>query len=87
MVYIAQNSGDFNNTDKKSIKQKNRSRARIMNRFKSDFKKYFAYAKFSARSDLKSEVASSYLNWLWWIIDPMLFMLVYTFFCPDCISK
>ena len=50
-----------------------------MNRFKSDFKKYFAYAKFSARSDLKSEVASSYLNWLWWILDPMLFMLVYTF--------
>ena len=50
-----------------------------MKRFKSDFKKYFAYAKFSAKSDLKSEVASSYLNWLWWILDPMLFMLVYTF--------
>ena len=50
-----------------------------MKRFKSDFKKYFAYAKFSARSDLKSEVASSYLNWLWWVLDPMLFMLVYTF--------
>ena len=28
---------------------------------------------------MKSEVASSYLNWLWWILDPMLFMLVYTF--------
>lgn len=50
-----------------------------MKRFKNDFKKYFAYAKFSARSDLKSEVASSYLNWLWWVLDPMLFMLVYTF--------
>jgi len=42
-------------------------------------KKYFSYAKYSAKSDLKSEVASSYLNWLWWILDPLLFMLVYTF--------
>lgn len=48
-------------------------------RFKNDFKKYFAYAKFSAKSDLKAEVASSYLNWLWWILDPLMFMLVYTF--------
>ena len=48
-------------------------------RFFKDFKKYFAYAKYSAKSDLKDEVASSYLNWLWWILDPLLFMLVYTF--------
>ena len=44
-----------------------------------DLKRYFSYAKYSARSDLKSEVASSYLNWLWWILDPLMFMLVYTF--------
>ena len=50
-----------------------------MNRFKNDLKKYFKYAIFSAKSDLKSEVANSYLNWLWWILDPLLFMLVYTF--------
>ena len=42
-------------------------------------KKYFSYAKYSAKSDLKSEVASSYLNWLWWVLDPLLFMMVYTF--------
>ena len=48
-------------------------------RFYGDFRKFFDYAKFSAKSDLKSEVASSYLNWLWWILDPLLFMLVYTF--------
>jgi teichoic acid transport system permease protein len=48
-------------------------------RFVNDFKKYFAYAKFSAKSDLKAEVASSYLNWLWWILDPLLFMMVYAF--------
>ena len=28
---------------------------------------------------LRAEVAGSYLNWLWWILDPLLFMLVYTF--------
>ncbi len=44
-----------------------------------DLKRYLSYAKYSARSDLKSEVASSYLNWLWWILDPLMFMLVYTF--------
>jgi teichoic acid transport system permease protein len=42
-------------------------------------KKYWEYTTYSAKSDLKAEVASSYLNWLWWILDPLLFMLVYTF--------
>ena len=49
-----------------------------MNRFIKDMKRYFAYAKFAARADLKAEVASSYLNWLWWVLDPLLFMMVYT---------
>lgn len=48
-------------------------------RFVKDLKKYWAYARQSAKAELKSEVASSYLNWLWWILDPLLFMLVYTF--------
>ena len=56
-----------------------------MNRFKSDFKKYFAYAKFSARSDLKSEVASSYLNWL--DSGPYAFYAGLHLYCPDCIPK
>lgn len=50
-----------------------------MKRFVTDIKKYYKYSKFAAKSDLKSEVASSYLNWLWWVLDPLLFMLVYTF--------
>ena len=58
-----------------------------MKRFKSDFKKYFAYAKFSAKSDLKSEVASSYLNWLWWVLAPHAFYAGLYLYCPDCISK
>lgn len=50
-----------------------------MSRFFKDVKKYSKYAFYSARSELKSEVASSYLNWLWWVLDPLCFMLIYTF--------
>ena len=37
------------------------------------------YAKYATKSGFKSEVASSHLSWLWWILDPILFMLVYWF--------
>lgn len=50
-----------------------------MKRFKEDVKKYYNFTKYSAKSELKSEVANSYLSWLWWILDPLLFMLVYWF--------
>ena len=50
-----------------------------MKKFLNDTRKYWLYAKYAAKSELKSEVASSYLNWLWWILDPLLFMLIYSF--------
>jgi len=50
-----------------------------MNRFLKDYKKYHAYVKYASKAELKSEVASSYLTWLWWILDPLFFMLIYTF--------
>lgn len=50
-----------------------------MKRFLADIKKYKEYAVYSAKSGLKSEVADSHLSWLWWILDPLLFMLVYSF--------
>ena len=50
-----------------------------MSKFFKNIKKYFKYAVYSARAELKSEVADSYLNWLWWIIEPVCFMLIYTF--------
>ena len=50
-----------------------------MNKFFSNIKKYQKYAIRSAKAELKSEVADSYLNWLWWIIEPVCFMLIYTF--------
>lgn len=50
-----------------------------MKKFIYNLKKYFKYAIYSAKAELKSEVADSYLNWLWWIIEPVCFMLIYTF--------
>ncbi len=59
----------------------------MLNRFIKDFRNYFTYARYSARMDLKAEVASSYLNWLWWILDPLLFMMVYTFIATIVFDK
>ena len=48
-------------------------------RFFDDVKAYVHYAIYSAKAELKAEVSNSYLNCLWWILDPLLFMLVYSF--------
>ena len=48
-------------------------------RFFYNLRKYFPYAKRAAKAELKSEVADSYLNWLWWIIEPLCYMLIYMF--------
>lgn len=45
----------------------------------TDFSKFYKYVIYQAKADLKAEVANSYLNWLWWILDPLFFMLIYTF--------
>ena len=50
-----------------------------MKKFINNIKRYFKYAIYSAKSELKAEVANSYLNWLWWILDPVCFMIIYTF--------
>lgn len=50
-----------------------------MNRFITDTKKYWKYSIYSAKSQLKTEVANSYLNWIWWILEPFCLMLVYSF--------
>ena len=42
-------------------------------------KKYWKYAIYSSKAQLKAEVANSYLNWLWWVLDPLCFMLIYVF--------
>ena len=51
----------------------------MFKRFMNDMKKYWKYAIYSSKAQLKSEIANSYLNWLWWILDPLCFMLIYVF--------
>lgn len=51
----------------------------MVRRFITDVKKYFRYSLVSAKAQLKTEVANSYLNWIWWILNPLCFMLIYTF--------
>jgi len=50
-----------------------------MKKFINDVKKYFNYTMFATKAELKSEVADSFLSWLWWVLDPLLYMLVYSF--------
>lgn len=46
-------------------------------KFCGDVKKYWQYTVYAARTDLKAEVANSYLNRLWWLLEPFFNMLVY----------
>ena len=50
-----------------------------MGRFFKDFKRFFNYIVYSSKAELKSEVADSFLSWLWWFLDPLLYMMVYSF--------
>ena len=50
-----------------------------MKRFINDMEKYYRYAVYSAKAELKAEVAGSYLNWIWWILEPFCMMLIYAF--------
>lgn len=50
-----------------------------MKKFWKDLQWYKGYITYATKANLKAEVAGSYLNWLWWILDPLLFMLVYSF--------
>ncbi len=50
-----------------------------LQRIINDFKKYMGYSLVAAKCQLKAEVANSYLNWMWWILEPFCFMLIYAF--------
>lgn len=51
---------------------------RYTGRFLSDIQKYSPYAVRMAKAELHSEVAGSYLDWLWWLIEPFCTMMIYT---------
>ena len=46
-------------------------------KFIKDMKNYWEYMLYAAKADLNAEVANSYLNRLWWILEPFCNMLVY----------
>ena len=50
-----------------------------MTKFFRNIRKYYKYAVYQAKAELKSEVSNSYLNWIWWFLEPTCFMLIYTF--------
>ncbi len=50
-----------------------------MTKFINSVKKYFNYMIYAAKAELNSEVANSYLGWLWWLLNPLFFMLIYAF--------
>lgn len=50
-----------------------------MKRFFQNVSKYFKYAIYQAKAELKAEITNSYLNWIWWFLDPVCNMLIYTF--------
>lgn len=56
-------------------------------RFFSDIKKYRKYLVCSTKASLKSEVSGSYLAWLWWILEPFCFMLIYKFIAEVVFKK
>ena len=47
--------------------------------FFRDVRRYWNYIWYSALSELRAQVQGSYLGWMWWILDPLLFMVVYAF--------
>ena len=46
-------------------------------KFIGDMKEYWQYMVYAAKTDLKAEVANSYLNRLWWLLEPFFNMIVY----------
>ena len=48
-----------------------------MNYYLKNLGKYKEYIFYAARARLRSEVANSYLNWIWWVLEPIASMLIY----------
>lgn len=46
-------------------------------RFWGDMACYWQFMTYAANADLRAEVANSYLNRLWWLLEPLFSMLVY----------
>lgn len=56
-------------------------------KFINDLKKYGRYMIYAAKTDLKAEVANSYLNRLWWLLEPLFSMIVYVIVFGQVLGK
>lgn len=52
---------------------------KYIKRFVHDLKKYKHYILYSVKSNLKAELSNTILGYVWWLLDPLLNMLIYTF--------
>lgn len=50
-----------------------------MNTLIRDVIKYRKYILYAAKADLNAEVTNAYLDWFWWILEPVCNMLIYYF--------
>jgi len=48
-------------------------------KFIKDLSKYWNYILYQAKAELKVEIINSYLGWIWLFLEPLCFMLIYTF--------
>lgn len=49
----------------------------VLKRAIKDYKKYREYILYTTKSDLKVQLSSTFLGYFWWILDPLMYMLVY----------
>lgn len=49
----------------------------MIKRFFKDIREYAFFCRYMARTSLKEEVANSYLNWIWWVLEPLASMAIY----------
>lgn len=52
-----------------------------------DIKRYKYYIGYSVKSSLRAELSNTVLGYLWWILDPLLHMLIYTFLVRVIFSR
>ena len=51
--------------------------AKTIRLFISDWKRYREYVIQSARAELQAEITNTYLDWVWWLLEPFCLMIVY----------
>lgn len=59
----------------------------MLQRLVQDFRRHREFVLASIEIGLKSDYANTYLGYLWWILDPLLFMGVYVFFVQVVLDR